>query len=214
MIKYYDGPNVTLFSCEVSCTKWTTGDIFHEWKLMYEKKWWTRCDKFSWMKFHTWKMWWTGMTFSWMKFHTWKNVMDEMWHFREWSFLYKISHYSACFCEWICVRKCHVWSIAKSSTWSINEQFSVDIFLLSTSLLIWSKMLYLYHIILPSLHVRQDRQTGTDNNQILVYPSCKQPLVDNTLCLPSTPVTLSSFSASTDPWRLTIKCLVQGDSSL
>ncbi len=44
------------------------------------------------------------------------NFIWEASHFREWSFLYKISHYSACFCEWIYVWKCHVWSIAVHST--------------------------------------------------------------------------------------------------
>ena len=44
--------------------------------------------------------------------HMWK-LMDQMWYFREWSFLYK-THYSVCF-SWmnLCVWKRHVWSIAE-----------------------------------------------------------------------------------------------------
>ena len=37
-----------------------------------------------------------------IKFHIWK-MMDQMWHFCEWSFLYKNTHYSAGFWEWIYV---------------------------------------------------------------------------------------------------------------
>ena len=84
-----DGPDMTF--------SWMK---FHIWK----KKWWTRCDTFSWMKFHIWKNDGWDVTFSWMKFHIWK-MMDQMWQFREWSFLYKNSLFCLFFMnEFMCMK--------------------------------------------------------------------------------------------------------------
>ncbi len=119
------------FMNEGSCTKkWWTKVAFFMNEVSCMKKLWTMCDIVSWMKFHMWKMWWTRCDIflnevSYVKnvmdqmwhFREWsfipENVMDQTWNFREWSFLYKISHYSVVFCEWIYVWKCHVWSIAE-----------------------------------------------------------------------------------------------------